>query len=952
MQKLLSLPPNLVEKFYDLLKADKDEWFVTSDPVGVKLGSGGGTAWLMRRWHEECPGASDVARRIILHAGGQSRRLPAYAPSGKILTPVPIFRWERGQRIDQNLLSLQLPLYERIMAKAPSKLRNLIASGDVYIRSELPLEEIPEADVVCYGLWVDPVLATHHGVFVAHRDTPDQLECMLQKPSLQKLEELAESYYFLMDIGIWLLSDRAMELLCRRSVKNPGAHGEPWADLGAYDMYTEFGGALGANPTIADDDEINSLSVAILPLPGGEFYHYGTSRELLSSTTSVQNKVFDQRRVLHRALKPNPSLFVQNTDIGFKLSGINDSVWVENAHVPASWTLTSRNIVTGVPRNDWTLTLREGVCLDVVPIKGGGFAVRPYGFDDLFKGAVDDPATRYLGIPMPQWMSERNIDASMLGSRTDDLQAAQLFAVVADTDEMREVIDWMTLSPGNTGGAEIWARVRRMSADEISAEADLEALFAQRNEFRRDSLQKLSRNHSKSVFYQLDLENLAQHFVDYGLERPEVLPTTESLEKRIHNLAFRSRIANLRGETDRAAEDELDAFGLMRDSILSNIRRKPSMPSLNVYHDQIVWGRSPVRIDLAGGWTDTPPYAILNGGSVVNMAIELNGQPPLQVYVKPSKNYEIVLRSIDMSAIETITEFSQLAQYNKVGSPFSIPKAALCLAGFVPGFCSEQFPTLRKQLESFGCGLELTLLSAIPAGSGLGTSSILASTVLGALSDFCGLGWNKNEICVRTLALEQLLTTGGGWQDQYGGVLHGVKLLHTVPSTSQVPMVSWLPDYIFTAPEYRDCHLLYYTGVTRTAKTILSEIVRGMFLNSESKLWLLQRMKEHAREMTDVIQHANFEEFGKMVLTTWEQNKALDAGTNPPVIEKMIDLVKDYCSGYKLPGAGGGGFLYMVAKDPEAATHIRTILQHNAPNPLARFVDFTLSSRGFQVSRS
>lgn len=88
-------------------------------------------------------------------AGGQSRRLPAYAPSGKILTPVPVFRWKRGQRLDQNLLSLQLPLYEQIMERAPHSLHTLIASGDVYIRTDRPLQDIPEADVVCYGMWVD-----------------------------------------------------------------------------------------------------------------------------------------------------------------------------------------------------------------------------------------------------------------------------------------------------------------------------------------------------------------------------------------------------------------------------------------------------------------------------------------------------------------------------------------------------------------------------------------------------------------------------------------------------------------------------------------------------------------------------------------------------------------------------------------------------------------------------
>lgn len=170
-------------------------------------------------------------------------------------------------------------------------------------------------------------------------------------------------------------------------------------------------------------------------------------------------------------------------------------------------------------------------------------------------------------------------------------------------------------------------------------------------------------------------------------------------------------------------------------------------------------GRSPVRIDMAGGWTDTPPYSLFAGGSVVNIAIELNGQPPLQVYIKPCAEHRIVLRSIDMGAMEVVNTFEELQSYCMIGSPFSIPKAALALAGFVPAFSETAYPSLEKQLEAFGTGIEITLLSAIPAGSGLGTSSILASTVLGSLSDFCGLMWDKNEICRRTLALEQLLTT-------------------------------------------------------------------------------------------------------------------------------------------------------------------------------------------------
>jgi galactokinase/mevalonate kinase-like predicted kinase len=302
--------------------------------------------------------------------------------------------------------------------------------------------------------------------------------------------------------------------------------------------------------------------------------------------------------------------------------------------------------------------------------------------------------------------------------------------------------------------------------------------------------------------------------------------------------------------------------------------------------------------------------------------------------------------------MEVIETYEQLAEYNKVGSPFSIPKAALALAGFLPQFSQESYPSLKAQLEDFGAGIELTLLSAVPAGSGLGTSSILASTVLGAVGDFCGLAWDKNEIGRRTLVLEQLLTTGGGWQDQFGGVLGGVKLLETQRGFCQDPLVRWLPDDVFTLPEYQQCHLLYYTGITRTAKTILAEIVRRMFLNHGGELRQLRAMKSHALDMYEAIQRQQFSEMGRLIRKTWQQNQLIDSGTNPDAVRRITELVDDLCLGYKLPGAGGGGYLYMVAKDPEAAARIRQTLTAARPNANARFVEMTLSKKGLQVSRS
>ena len=823
-------------------------------------------------------------KRILIHAGGQSKRLPSYAVSGKVLMPLPVFRWERGQRLSQNLLSVQLPLYEKMMAMAPDNIHTMVVSGDVLIRATQPLQPIPEADVVCYGLWLDASVAKNHGVFVSSRQTPTVLKQMLQKPSVQTLTDLQRDHFYLTDIGIWLLSDRAINLLMKKCNLSPLT--SRLSPLKNYDLYSEFGCSLGTDPTILDD-ELRQLSVAILPLAGGEFYHFGTSQEMISSTLRLQNLVNDQREIMHLDRKPHPSIFVQNTVMEIPFTEENSNIWIENSHIGKRWHLTHDHVITGVPENDWEISLAPGECIDVVPVGEKDYEVRRY--------RIDEP----------------------------------------------------------------------LNSNELAERANLRRLFAQRKAFRRQNWTALADNWRHSVFYQLDLADAASEFQKENIPLPPPLPHDAPLMTRIHDAMFRgdsdkafallrkgllswSEECEVRSESTPAADFSLQG-NLTPHSTLLTPRNNSTLltPRKQTFDDQIVWGRSPVRIDIAGGWTDTPPYCLMEGGNVINLAIELNGQPPLQTYIRPSKEPRIVLRSIDLGAVEVIETTEQLMDFTHVGSPFSIPKAALVLAGF-----GTSLSPLKSQLESFGSGIELTLLSAIPAGSGLGTSSILAATVLGALNDFCGLGWDKNEIGHRTLMLEQMLTTGGGWQDQFGGVLGGVKLLQTGRGFEQNPSVRWLPNDLWTQPEFRPCHLLYYTGITRTAKQILSEIVRRMFLNDNAELRLLREMKEHTMEMYEAIQQNDFQRMGLMMRKTWLQNQNLDSGTNPPAVAALTAFIDDLCLGYKLPGAGGGGYLYMIAKDPEAAARIKQILSDHRQNRNARFVDLSLSTTGLQISRS
>ena len=537
MKTLLSLPPNVVDCFHELGEGGA-ECFCTSDPIGARLGSGGGTTWLLEScWQAEAAGIPfeewlGQEKRVLLHAGGQGRRLPAYAPSGKVLTPIPVFRWARGQRLSQDLLSLQLPLYRQILAKAPASLHTLVASGDVYIRCNEPLQKIPEADVVCYGLWVDPNLATNHGVFVSRRETPGVLDFMLQKPSLKELGQLSETHLFLMDIGIWLLSDRAVRLLAKHSKREDG---KVW---NFYDLYADFGLNLGRNPR-KHDEELNGLSVAILPLPGGEFYHYGTSRELISSTLAVQNLVRDQRAIMQRKVKPHPAMFVQNAVLYGSLEASNSELWIENSCIGKHWTLHDHHILTGIPRNDWTLCVPAGICIDVTPWGECAYAARPYGFSDSLKGAKAE--ARWMGKPIVDWCTERGVELPGF----EDIQAAPLFPVCTSVEELGLLLRWMVSEPALAEGKRLWVEAEKLSANQLLDGTNLRRLFAQRESFQKEDWKMLARNHNRSVFYQLDLADAAHEFVHFGLEAPDALPAEEPLMKRIHNQALRARIFQL-----------------------------------------------------------------------------------------------------------------------------------------------------------------------------------------------------------------------------------------------------------------------------------------------------------------------------------------------------------------------------------------------------------------------
>ena len=964
IQQILTLPPRMADEFAALEHRPRPEWFATHDPTGCHLGSGGGTVNALATAWKELGSGSDFATwlsgsgKLVIHGGGQSRRLPAYAPMGKLLMPIPVLRWARGQSLNQTLLDLQLPEYRRVLGHAGSHTSVMICSGDVWLRLPDALPPFPEVDVLGLGMWVTPETARHFGVFFCPRQRPSELAFFLQKPAPERIRELAADYLFLIDTGMWLLSERAVRVLFERCgwQGNGFKNGVP----DPYELYSQFGLSLGQAPEV-EDPAIRALTSAVVPLPKAEFYHFGTSRQMIESISALQNLELDATILGLTGAKRRPDQYLLNSR--FEDSARLDAsrtLWIENSVIPRTWRLARDHVLTGVPENEWDLELEPGVCLDFVPVNQSDVCARVYGIDDSFNGRAGDERTTWLHRPLGGWFTDRGIEMRAAGIGLEmDIQQAPLFPVL-DTGRLTpRFLRWLYAAKPerNEEYARAWVALPRLSAQQIGERAHLGRLYAQRDQNRRSCLEPLLRNYRWSVFFKLDLESTAREFARGQCQLPPPPPADRSGNgpepmQVVRDHMFRSAVARHRRVAGWEGEEER-AFAHLRETLVREAQLAAVWPRRTAVDDQIIWGRSPVRLDLAGGWSDTPPYCLEHGGKVVNVGVDLNGQPPIQVFAKLSERHELTIRSIDLGLEQRVRAYEDLESYARPGDGFALAKAAFALCGFLPRFHARGgFHTLEEQLRDFGGGIEISLLSAVPKGSGLGTSSILAATLLATLGDLCGLGWDRHDLFVRTLALEQMLTTGGGWQDQAGGLYRGFKLIETGPGLAQKPTLRWLPEHLLSSEYANQVILLYYTGITRLAKNILQEIVRGIFLNSPRHLRIVDEIAQNAETTFNAAQKGDHPALVASIRQSWRLNQQLDAGTNPPAVQAVLAPVWDYVDAVKLLGAGGGGYLLMWAKDAEAAGRVRRTLRENPPNERARFVSFGVSATGLQLTRS
>lgn len=1031
------------------LLCDVREAIVVADPGGKRIGSGGSTLYCLmevlhkrlgrdvaksgpRRWEEVLAGL----RILIVHAGGDSRRLPAYGPCGKIFIPVP---GENDSAVCLTLFDRQLPTYLSLPGPAPGQGQTVIVSGDVLLRfdpSDICLTRPGITGLACYA---SPEQASRHGVF-CQRPTnaeggDDSSVCLyLQKPSIaeQRARGAIDAYgQSCLDIGVMHFDAATATRLLRVFGARPDATGRPALagrrgravlDRGL-DFYREVCCAMGTQASLesyihsAKDsgsrwtdamlaelfETLSDMPFSVQLLKHCDFLDFGASRAILTNGTRLLQE--------DRGISSLQSCLDINNEVAPSASVQGSRGWVEGCRIASSLTLKGDNVVVGVDI-DRPLVLPAGACLDMIEGRDRNgrriWFVRCYGIDDAFKEPAGHGAV-FCGKDPLAWLADvgaapKDVWDRHVAVKERSIWNARLFPAVSAPSDYHQWL-WM-LDPGTASLEQrsAWRTADRYSFEQILAMADHVAFHCRRSRLRarqigaswRQIFRPGSDFSSRELAHLLggaaeagrwitDILKEAYRYCDGRGDRgmaslvlSRILHTLGSAVRMLYDgrdVPAGSALGDIENELTRAQRAWLESLGLsdagdisigqwarraqeaafeaLERSIVASGIGETASPRSVLRSDEIVWARAPARLDVGGGWTDTPPYALEYGGCVVNAAVNLNGQPPIQAYVRVIDEPVIRIGSIDLGARIEIQRFDDLLDYRKATGSFALAKAALVLSGLAPQRAGRaKAGSLKKALEAFGGGIELTTLAAIPKGSGLGTSSIMGAVITAAIARAVGKDLSRRELFHQVLRLEQALTTGGGWQDQIGGVVDGVKMIVAQPGMVPDASIHYVPSDMIDPMCNHECTVLYYTGITRLAKNILQQVVGRYLDRDRATVATLSHIGQTAREVMDAFIRKDLVRFGRLVDTAWQLNKQLDPNSSNDEIEALLARVRPHVHGAKLLGAGGGGFLLMVCKTRRDAETVRRMLEAEPPNERARFFDYSISHEGLVVTVS
>lgn len=306
--------------------------------------------------------------------------------------------------------------------------------------------------------------------------------------------------------------------------------------------------------------------------------------------------------------------------------------------------------------------------------------------------------------------------------------------------------------------------------------------------------------------------------------------------------------------------------------------------------------KAPLRISFAGGGTDVDPFPATQGGCVLNATIDRFAWGSLT----SRPDGKIQVQSVDMDLLLKFTVDTALQFDGKL----DLAKAAIHRLG--------------AQKTS---GFDIFLKSEAPPGSGLGSSSAMIVALVALLKNFMNIPTTEYEIAETAYVLErQDLNIKGGYQDQYASTFGGFNFIEFHGDHVIVNPLRIARDVI---NELEHNLLLCYTGITRRSDGIIADQTARLESTEAGTVEGLQKQKELAIEMKNLLLRGRLEDFGDLLHTAWQYKKQLSPKiTNSQIDEIYSEAQKAGAIGGKITGAGGGGYLLLYC--PFEKKHIVT----------------------------
>jgi len=899
------------------------DYIVIEDPDGKRVGSGGATINVFLELNKKYKDLTDK-KILIINSGGDSKRVPQYSNIGKIFSPVQRFlpNGACSTLFDENMI-LSISLFTRIQSGC------VVMAGDVLLSFNPMQIDFFNVDIASISISENVNSGCNHGVFVT--DELNNVIKFLHKESIETLRNynaINKNDNVAIDTGLLFLSSNVIKDLVNiiegNNLKdifiNENTRLNLYNDLlipAAKDSnkedYLNSEGEIELNDNIYKCREIiwnfiRKYNYKVAKLSPAKFIHYGTNKELIKL---LKNKELDFLNFSNRILTND------NTEENYNIykSYIGDSVlinnnsYIENSIIENDVNVGKNTILSNVVCKN--INIPNNVVLNTLKLNNNKYVTRIFGVEDNPKNIFIN--SKFLNNDASSFISKYKIDSDKL-NYNDSLWDLNIYTLHDSTDESVEyalkLYDIINLKATIDNVKEYFCKDRISLKDSFLNSNNKYNIDLEKEIEIKVILEKFNDYVNNKIDYKIAID-----LVNNSSYKNEIINELEKQENKSFRYSlYLSKLLN-------SLEYENECF----KKINTLLKEKEQEQEKVKYLKNKTVISLPIRINFGGGWTDTIPYCIENGGSVFNGAFTLNNQLPIECIIEKNNENKIIFKSVDLNSYKEITEIDDIYCYSNAEDDFSLIKASLIATNFI----TNSYKNIKNFISEFNTGITfITNVKNIPKGSGLGTSSILCASIIKAIYDFTNRNLNDSKLCDLVQIVEQMISTGGGWQDQVGGMTPGLKLITSEPDIYQKIKVNYIELNQNIIDFFNNRLILIFTGQRRAAKKLVRNIMGNYILSNSDTLNSINVIKDLSKKMYQSIKEENFNEFIILMNKHWEMSKTLDRNCTNKSINLIIESIEDLIDSKMICGAGGGGFLQIVLKSGIKKEDVESVIDN------------------------